>query len=153
MKFAPKDSGMKRRKRIRGFSTMEFLMTITILAFVSLIAVPYFSGQMPRYRLDGAALEVMGDLMWVRMEAVSQNREYKVSFQGHDRYKIVAKNPEKIRKERNIQDEYQDVTFTVEGAPVIFYGRGTATVSTITLTNSSGSRQVQVRSTGQVKIN
>ena len=147
-------------KRESGFTLLEAMATVGILAVMTMIAIPTFMSMMPGMRLNGAARQVMGDLMGARMNAVKQNNEFKIFFNSPaaNQYQILddddndgtADTGEAITT-KNIQDNYQDVTFSATSNP-IFFPRGTAYGTTVTVTNSSGSKDVKVAITGRVKI-
>ena len=152
------------RKRQSGFTLIEMMIVIAVLAIMSAIAIPNFMSLLPGMRLNGAARQVMGDLMAVRMNAVKQNNEFKVFFNspGANQYQILddddndgtADTGEAITTPaKNIQDNYPDVTVSSTNNP-IFFPRGTATgLPTVTLQNSSGTKTVTVSIAGRVKIN
>ena len=148
-----------RQKQVKGFTLAELMVVIAIIGITTAIAIPYFVGQMPRYRLNGAARQVMGDLMWARMEAVSQNNEFKIFFLNNHEYRILDDDNNdgsvdggEWTKTKNIQDEYHDVTISSNNDP-IFLPRGTATsLPTITLTNPSGSKTITISIAGRVSI-
>ena len=143
-----------------GFTLIEMMVVIAVLAIVAAIAIPNFMSLLPGMRLNGAARQVMGDLMAARMNAVKQNNRFRVFFNnpGTNQYQILddddndgsADTGEEITT-KNIQDNYYDVTFSSTTNP-IFYPRGTAYGTTVTVTNSSGSKDVKVAITGRVKI-
>ena len=141
-----------------GFTLIELIVIIAIVAVFAGIAVPNFLSYMPKYRLNGAARQVMGDLMAARMKAVKENNRFKVFFLDNHQYKILDDDNNNNTEDsgewtntKDIQSEYSDVTFSATANP-IFYPRGTAYGSTITLTNSTGSKYVKVAITGRVKI-
>ena len=124
------------------------------------IAIPSFMSLLPGMRLNGAARQVMGDLMAARMKAVKQNNRFRVFFNnpGTNEYTILdddnnnnSADTGEATTAKNIQDNYHDVTFSSSTNP-IFYPRGTAYGTTVTVTNSSGSKDVKVAITGRVKI-
>jgi len=150
------------KKRQSGFTLIEMMVVIGIFAIVSAIAIPNFISWLPGMRLNGAARQVMGDLMAARMNAVKQNNRFRVFFNspGTNQYQILddddnnnsADTGEAITTPpKNIQTNYHDVTFSSTTNP-IFYPRGTAYGTTVTVTNSSGSKDVKVAITGRVKI-
>ncbi len=147
-------------KRESGFTLMEMMIVVAVLAIMAAIAIPNFMSLLPGMRLNGAARQVMGDLMAARMKAVKENNRFRVFFNspGTNQYQILdddnnnnsADTGEAITA-KNIQDNYHDVTFSSSTNP-IFYPRGTAYGTTVTVTNSTGSKDVKVAITGRVKI-
>ena len=134
---------MSLHNKQSGFTLIEMMIIIAILGIFAGIAVPNFLSYMPKHRLNGAARQVMGDLMAARMQAVSQNTTVTVAWVSDRKYKIST-------EEKTIN--YSDITmggFT----DISFSPRGTATNRTITLTNSTGlGKKVTVAITGRVKI-
>ena len=68
------------RKKESGFTLVEMIVVITVFFIVAAIAIPNFMSLLPGMRLNGAARQVMGDLMAARMNAVKENNEFKVFF-------------------------------------------------------------------------
>ena len=145
-----------------GFTLIELMVIIAIMAVSAGIAIPNFLSYMPKHRLNGAARQVMGDLMAARMKAVKLNHRAKVFFYSDHQYKIcddadnngtVADGEGEVQL-RDIQTEYSDVTFDSSNPPdPVFSSRGTATTTTITLQNSSGLKVITISIAGRVKIN
>ncbi|MBW2650372.1 MAG: GspH/FimT family pseudopilin [Deltaproteobacteria bacterium] len=155
---------MKKNTNSKGFTLIELMIVIAIIAILAGIAAPNFQTYMAQRRLNGAARQVMTNLMEARSKAVSFNQKVKVFFKSDQEkvheYEIwndadgngtVADN-EGDDIELDIHPDYHDVTFSASADPV-FQARGTAMGSTITLTNSSGTREVSVSTAGRVKIN
>jgi len=148
-------------RQAKGFTLLELMIVIAVLGILAAVAIPNFVSQMPKYRLNGAARQVMGDLMWARMQAVSLNRRVKVFFLSNNHeYKIcddadnngtVADGEGDVQL-KDIHNEYHDVTIGSNNDP-IFSPRGTATnLPTITLTNPSGSKTITISIAGRVSI-
>ena len=137
------------------------MIIIALTAIMAAVAIPGFMAMLPGIRLEGAARQVMTDLMAAKMDAVKQNNEFRVFFNspGTNQYQILddddndgAADTGEAITTKNIQDNYSDVTFSSTNNP-IFNRSGTATsLPTITLQNSSGSKTVSVSIAGRVKI-
>lgn len=146
------------RSTNKGFTILEIIIVIAIFSIVMAIAIPNMIRQMPRYRLKGAAREIMGDLMWARMQAVSQKNEFKVFLVNDHEYKILDDDDNDGKADsgewtevKDIRDRYHDVNISFTADP-IFFPRGSASIGTITVTNPSGSKKVKIHLTGRVKM-
>ena len=147
----------------RGFTLVELMIVIAVIAIISAIAAPNFTTYMAQRRLSGAARMVMSDLMAARQKAVSMNQKVKVSFVSNHSYEIwndannngtVADN-EGEDVVRDIHPDYYDVTLSSGTSPE-FMPNGTvvaATNGTVTLSNATESKQVITSSAGRVRIN
>ena len=147
------------RNKQAGFTLIEIIVAFAVLAIAASIAVPGLLSQMPKWRLNGAARQVMGDLMAARMKAVKLNHRVKVFFVNRHQYRIcddayeddTVTDLEGDVENRDIHNRYPDVTI-IQAKDPVFSSRGTATNRTITLQNSSGSKNIIVNITGRVRI-
>jgi len=149
---------MIRHAGKRGFTLVEMMIVIAVLAIIAAIAAPNFQTYMAQRRLNGAARLVMTDLMDARMKAVSENNQFKVFFLDTHQYKVLddennngTEDTGETSVTKDIQSNYPGVTLSASAHP-IFYPRGTAWGTTVTLTNTSGSKSVSVSTAGRVKI-
>jgi prepilin-type N-terminal cleavage/methylation domain-containing protein len=74
---------VKRRRRardVRGFSLIELVLVVAILAILGGIAVPTITSMMAGMRVSSAARLVERELQTARMRAVSANRAMRVRF-------------------------------------------------------------------------
>ena len=143
-----------------GFSLFEIIIVVALLSVLTGIAGIGYLNLRPSLRLSGAARKVAGDLMAARMKAVSQNNEFKVFFLNNREYKILDDDDNdgvadggELAAIKDIQDNYPGVVVASTSDPT-FSSKGTVDgVSTITLTNPSGSKSIAVAITGRIKIN
>lgn len=144
----------------RGFNLSELMTAMAIFGILAAIAIPSFLSLQPALRLNGGAREVMSKLRWARSQAVEQNATYIVDFPSNHSLRVFNDanlndtwDSGETTHTFDIQTDFEGVTFTVSGATPKFTGRGTATgVTSITVTNPSGSKTVSVSATGNVKI-
>jgi type IV fimbrial biogenesis protein FimT len=67
-------------RRQRGFTLVEGLIVMTIVALSLSTAVPSFRAAMERRHLEGAAAQLETDIQLVRSLAVAQNRSVRMNF-------------------------------------------------------------------------
>jgi prepilin-type N-terminal cleavage/methylation domain-containing protein len=66
-----------------GFTLIELMITLAVLAIIIAIAAPAFSGLMERRQLQGAGEKLFADLMFAKTEAIKRNTPIRVSFTGN----------------------------------------------------------------------
>ncbi len=141
---------------------VELLVSMGVLASLLAIAVPEFIALRPARQLNGATREVLGQLFWARARAVEENNQFVVLFPTNHSLAILDDKNSNSSADtgeatwaRDLQTDYPGVTLSKgAGNPdPTFAPRGTTGgTTTITLTNSSGSRTVTVSITGAVTI-
>ena len=57
-----------------GFTLMEVLVTLTVIALTFAIVVPNLSSYVPEARLEGSGKRILRELDWVRSEARIQGK-------------------------------------------------------------------------------
>jgi type IV fimbrial biogenesis protein FimT len=67
-------------KRQAGFSLMELLVVVGLIALLAAVAVPMFLTNIPKYRLKGAARMVVSDFQRAKLEAVKRNCNVEIRF-------------------------------------------------------------------------
>lgn len=139
---------MKIHKHTRsslGFTVTELMGAMGVAAVLMGIAIPSFFSLLPTLRLSSAARQLATDLQLARMKAISQNTSYTVTFDtANGTYSFGADS-------RDLDELYPGITITSASNPT-FSPRGTANSVTITLSNGSATKQVQVSAVGRVKI-
>ncbi|OPY89060.1 MAG: hypothetical protein A4E72_01219 [Syntrophus sp. PtaU1.Bin208] len=146
----------------RGFTVMELVVAMAIMAILAAIAAPNFQEFMTQRRLSGAARVIASDLMNARMQAVSQNNKVIVSLTNDHQYQIVrdVNNNQTVDTgeggpSKDIHPDYYDVTFASSsvGYNPVFHGNGTAVNGKITVSNSRGDQlYIKISTGGRIKI-
>ena len=142
-----------KKRSERGFTVMELMVVVGLMAIISAIAMPSFISWLPSYRLSAGARQVAGDLQLARMKAISQNTTYRLNFISGTQYRL--------EKDAGFTLESGPFTLPVgitaspTGATSEFQSRGTASATDdITLTNDGGTtvRHVCIKTVGRVHI-
>ena len=152
-----------QRSSQSGFTVAELLVGCALFGILAAISVPRFIAFQPALRLNGATRDVFAQLMWARARAVEENNRYVVSFPDNHTLSILDDNNNNGAADVgetstviDVQLSYPDITIAKGGGDPdpVFLPRGTTQGSTtITVTNSAGSRTVSVNITGVVKVN
>jgi len=122
----------KKTDYTMGFTVIELLICMAIMATMAAIAIPNYMSYIPKARVNGVTRMVMADLMAARMKAVNQNTRTKVFFVNNTEYKIcddangdgIVADGEGDVVVKNIQSEYPNVNLFRFDNP-IFLPRGT----------------------------
>jgi len=89
-----------------GFTVVELLVVIVIIATVSVMAVVSFSTISPK-RLEAAARKIVSDLLWAREMAVARHENYIVDFDTTIERYIIYRNS--INPDNQVKYEDLDV--------------------------------------------
>lgn len=142
-------------KEQKGFSLVELMIVVAILAILGAIAVPSFQ----RYAIDSdlksAARDIQGDFFLYKERAIAENRQYAIAFNvGANNYTIndtpsITKTPSSFRSDISL-------TGTTGGSPIGTYEiqpRGTVAPGTISLINSRNSTAtITINITGKTYV-
>jgi len=107
MEFAQKGGAMARHaslptRRERGFSLLEVLLVVVIVAIMASVALPNIGGYIKNYRIKGAAQLVAGEINAARSRAIMSNTNLGVSFVVVDRdtFRFVQEDIEDTSPDR-----------------------------------------------------
>ncbi|HEY0009610.1 MAG TPA: prepilin-type N-terminal cleavage/methylation domain-containing protein [Tepidisphaeraceae bacterium] len=78
------------KRHLKGFSLIEILVVITILAIVAAVAAPQL-GSRDDLKLASASRMLMSDLMYAQSRSISQQKKHYVQFAGQQ-YFLIARN-------------------------------------------------------------
>lgn len=132
-----------------GFTLYEIIVVMVIIAILSAISVLNYRAWIPGIRLNGAARQVMGDLIAARTASVKENVSVVVMHLNNHSYSVTVGSGTPSIKD--LQPDYPGTTLSFTG--VLFSSRGTTSPRTLTLQNSSGIKKITIAITGRVKIN
>lgn len=153
----------------KGFSLLELLTTIALMAVLSAIAVPNVLRMMPHYRLGGSAREILSIVNYAKMAAIKENSTVVIAFNSASNHCAVfvddgegggtaedgtRNGGERILKRYGMPSGV-DLLAPNFGSALSFNNRGIADLALeglITVRNSIGERNVRVLPSGHCKI-
>ena len=111
------DSHAKRCQQ-RGFSLVEMLIVVAIIAIMSAISLPSIGQYIRNYRIKAAAQEVASQLQTARGKAVSTNTNSGVSFfiVDNNSYRFVQEDLTTVEPRSTLRDLPLGVSFVVATA-------------------------------------
>lgn len=146
----------------RGYTLVEIMVAIAIVAILATIAVPNIAGWRTKQRFAAAVSDVHEAIKVARSSAIKDNTTVVIQFQLPNRFLVFADDDgdgTQDAGERTIRTGIfqNDISLTTSfsGHRLSFNGRGMTTASGagITLSNAVfGSRVIQVTVTGNSRI-
>jgi type IV fimbrial biogenesis protein FimT len=146
----------------RGYTLVEIMVAIAIVAILATIAVPNIAGWRTKQRFLAAVSDVHEAIKVARSSAIKDNTTVVIQFLLPNRFLVFADDDgdgTQDTGERTIRTGIfqSDISLTTSfsGHRLSFNGRGMTTASGagITLSNSAyGSRVIQVTVTGNSRI-
>ena len=98
-------------RRPSGFTLIGLLLTMVIMGILAGIAIPSFSPWLPKSRVNGAARTLFTDLRLAKMKAISENRNYEITFDtANNRYSIYLESGALV-KTVDIDDRYPGIGY------------------------------------------
>ncbi len=136
----------------QSFTILELTIVLAVLGLMTLLAIPNYQTFMTQRRLNGAARQVMSDLVAARMQAITLSRAVRIEFSldYSDCYTLDAAESA-LRK--NIQANYYDVMVKASLTPLIFHPDGAASNLVIKVCNARGDKTITISRVGRIKIN
>jgi len=112
----------------RGFTLIELMIVLALLAIVAFIAVPNFTDYIERNRIQTQAQELQAFLLYARGEAVSRNTSITVTLdEDEDDLWVAKRNSGEIIRQLIQNPELVQIDSNVD--EVRFRSNGTATAA------------------------
>jgi Tfp pilus assembly protein FimT len=139
-----------------GFTLMQLVLVMVLLAIVTAAGGPNFLSWLPKYRLKSAARDLYSNLQLAKMSAVRANKKCRVQyFKNPDRYAIDLLNKNIRLSDYGSGIRFQGPNGQTVAVPVItFNSRGTSNSGYAYLTNSGKTAYYRVGplTSGAVKL-
>jgi Tfp pilus assembly protein FimT len=152
-----------------GLTLLEVLIALALLNLLGGIVFLQLAPFLTRTRLNNATRQVVTDLQYVRMKAISQNRRFRVTFRPDTRDYSIEKDEDGSWQRQLLHSHVSEevttaftplppnvqITAVNSGGDVIFLPRGAVDGGiTITLGTASGedTKRVIVNLAGRVRV-
>jgi type IV fimbrial biogenesis protein FimU len=138
----------------RGFTLIELMIVLALLAIVSFIAVPNFMDFIERNRIQTQAQELQAFLLYARGEAVSRNTSITVALDEDDDDSWVAKRSSgEVIRQLTQSPELVQIDSSVD--EVRFRSNGTATAASFVVCKDGDTERgftLQIQPSGAIKL-
>lgn len=118
----------RNRARERGFTLMELLVTLTLIALLFAIVVPNLGAFLPEARLEGSGKQILRTVDWVRSEARIQGKRMAIEFDlDRAMWRVVHPPEQQLTRDQDAWtlEEWTDQWVSLE-EDVVFAGAGDA---------------------------
>ncbi len=151
-------------KKTGGFSILELLIVIAVIAVVSAIVTPNIISWRSSARFRGAVDNLRGDLQMAKVKAVKENDIVTIFFSptGYtvilDRVNLWNHDPgEPVLRSRQLPAgvyiDMENTNFGSVGDKTRFNSRGNSVAGSAVLHNASGAqKRIVVTSVGQIRV-
>jgi prepilin-type N-terminal cleavage/methylation domain-containing protein len=151
-------------KKAAGFSILELLIVIAVIAVVSALVTPNIISWRNNAKLRGAAGNLKADLEMAKVNAIKENNFVAIKFVGDSYEVFVDKSDDGTRdadepllKTRTLPAgvafDFSHPNWTFTSHVAKFNGRGTADNGTAILTNAKGDEKyIRVETLGRIRV-
>jgi type IV fimbrial biogenesis protein FimU len=120
---------MSRNTDMHGFTLVELMITLALLAIIALIAVPNFRGLIERNRVEAQAEELKAFLLYARGEAVTKRSTFTVTVEDSDPWTVQRSGTTDTIRTLEHNPELAEIHASDD--EITFRGNGTATATTL----------------------
>ncbi len=139
-----------------GFTLLELLVVLAIVALMMAIAVPRFAGALPGAELDSGARKLAAGLREARSLAVSINRAVPFTLSGGANRYAIGRGGESKQLPENLAITLVTGSREITGAnqgSIRFFPDGSSTGGRIELAGTGGNRSIEVDwLTGRIRL-
>ncbi len=134
----------------RGFSLLEAVISLFILAIMVSLASLSFFNRSPKYRLEKAVWEIHSRMNYARYKALFKGVKVRIKFEP--KYYSIDAYDEKQKKWLTEQKYFiEDVKLQANNSP-IFHPAGTVSnLASIYVSNDSGKYKITIAISGRIK--
>lgn len=96
----------RRERGEKGFSLVELVIVVSLIAIMAAIAMPNLLSMIPAMRVNTATRQVISKMLLLKMKAISENKRHQLIFTpGSDQYQV--------QQDGNRDGDYTDSTDTI----------------------------------------
>lgn len=141
------------RRRENGFSLIELMIVVGLVAVLGAMSVPAIAAAMDRYALITTSQQVVSTIRSARLQAVARNMVLKVrmDFPADGQYQVVDAADAQVGEIQTLGQGisfggFTDVQFSTSGR------LGAPITITVTNGNEAQDRTISVSTSGQVRL-
>jgi prepilin-type N-terminal cleavage/methylation domain-containing protein len=139
----------------RGFTLIECVIAITIIAIVIAIAIPSFQKYAINGNLKAAARDIISDFSSLKGRAIAENTTFSITFSVANNNYLVQQGGVTIQTKTPayFARDIRITSVTFPGSTITFQTRGTASAGTLNLINSRNSMaSITTNITGRANV-